>query len=96
MKRVAIICGGRSSEHEVSCLSGYGIYQAIDRTKFDPILIGITKTGRWVLIPEGFAFEIKNGVMPHVPENAEQITADVHGFSVNGKNLAIDIYIKII
>ena len=91
MKRVAIICGGRSSEHEVSCLSGYGIYSAIDRTKYEPLLIGITKSGKWVMIPEGFTFEIKNGVMPHIPENAPQIVADIHGFSFDGKPLNIDV-----
>lgn len=91
MKRVAIICGGRSSEHEISCLSGSGIFSAIDRTKFEPVLIGITKSGKWVMIPEGFTFEIKNGVLPHVPENAPQIVADVHGLSFQGKSLEIDI-----
>ena len=91
MKRVAVICGGRSSEHEISCLSGYSIFNAIDRSAYEPILIGITKSGRWVMIPEGFTFEIKNGVLPHVPENAPQIVADIHGLSCQGKPLEIDI-----
>jgi len=43
------------------------------------------------MIPEGFTFEIKNGVMPHVPENAPQIVADIHGFSFQGKPLDIDV-----
>ena len=91
MKRVAVICGGRSSEHEISCISGSSVFAAIDRSQFEPILIGITKSGRWVLIPEEMTFEIKNGVMPHVPENAPQVTADIHGLSINGNNLEIDI-----
>ena len=41
--RVAIICGGKSSEHEISCVSASGVLAAIDREKFDPLLIGITK-----------------------------------------------------
>jgi len=91
MKRVAVICGGRSSEHEISCLSGYSIYKAIDRSRYEPILIGITKSGAWVKIPDGFSFEIKNGVLPHIPENAPRVVADVHGLSFDRKALEIDI-----
>ena len=40
---VAIICGGRSSEHEISCTSAGGVLGAIDRSKYDPVMIGITK-----------------------------------------------------
>ena len=91
MKRVAVICGGRSSEHEISCISGSSVFAAIDRSKYEPLLIGISKSGKWVLIPENMNFHIKNGVMPHVPENAPQVTADIHGLLVNGKSLEIDI-----
>jgi D-alanine-D-alanine ligase len=42
--RVAIICGGKSSEHEISCISANGILNAINRNKFEPVLIGITKS----------------------------------------------------
>ncbi|GBL17966.1 D-alanine--D-alanine ligase A [Actinomycetota bacterium] len=40
--RVGIICGGKSSEHEISCVSANGILSAIDRNKFEPVLVGIT------------------------------------------------------
>ncbi len=46
--RVGILFGGRSGEHEVSLLSAASILQAIDRTKFDVVPIGITKEGRWL------------------------------------------------
>lgn len=49
--RVAIIFGGRSAEHEVSLQSARNIINALDITKYDPVLIGIDKTGRW-LLPE--------------------------------------------
>jgi len=48
-KKVGILFGGKSAEHEISLLSAKNIYEAIDRTKFDPVLIGIDKTGRWLL-----------------------------------------------
>lgn len=46
--KLALIFGGRSSEHEISCLSAMNVYRAIDRERYDVLLIGITKTGRWV------------------------------------------------
>jgi D-alanine-D-alanine ligase len=91
MKRVAIICGGRSSEHEISCISAGGVLAAIDRTLFDPVLVGITKSGKWVLIPETHSMSIVNGVLPTVPENAPTVIADVAGFSSAGKPLDFDI-----
>lgn len=44
---IAILFGGKSAEHEVSCLSAYSIYQNIDRKRFSPILIGVTKKGKF-------------------------------------------------
>lgn len=46
---VAVMFGGQSSEHDVSCVSGATIMKALDREKYDVILIGITKDGRWLL-----------------------------------------------
>ena len=90
-KRVAIICGGRSSEHEISCVSAGGVTAAIDRSLYEPILIGITRDGSWVLIPEGQQMAIKDGVLPEVPTDAPKVVADVSGFSVGGKSLNIDL-----
>lgn len=47
MKNILVIFGGTSSEHEVSLQSAYSIIQAIDRRKYTPILVGISKTGQW-------------------------------------------------
>lgn len=46
---VGIVFGGQSSEHEVSCVSGAAIMKAVDAGKYDMVLIGITKEGRWLL-----------------------------------------------
>lgn len=46
--RVGILFGGRSGEHEVSLLSAASVLQAIDRSQYDIVPIGITKEGRWV------------------------------------------------
>ncbi|QAX81745.1 D-alanine--D-alanine ligase [Candidatus Pseudomonas adelgestsugas] len=45
--RVGIIFGGRSAEHEVSLQSAYNIVNALDLSRFKPILIGIDKAGHW-------------------------------------------------
>ena len=90
-KSVAIICGGRSSEHEISCLSAGGVLAGLDKTRFDGVLIGITKSGNWVHLPLDYPLTIIDGVLPTVDENAASLVADVHGFSVNGKPLAIDV-----
>jgi D-alanine-D-alanine ligase len=46
---VGIIFGGKSVEHEVSLQSAKSVYDAIDREKYNPVLIGIDKSGRWFL-----------------------------------------------
>ncbi|MDR2952348.1 MAG: D-alanine--D-alanine ligase [Treponema sp.] len=48
-KRVGILFGGKSAEHEVSLQSAKNIYEAIDRALFEPVLVGIDKSGRWHL-----------------------------------------------
>lgn len=47
-KRVGIIFGGRSGEHEVSLVSAKSVMEAIDRSRFEVVPIGITKEGRWI------------------------------------------------
>jgi D-alanine-D-alanine ligase len=45
--RVIILFGGRSAEHEVSLLSARNILAALDRDRFEPVLVGIDKLGHW-------------------------------------------------
>ena len=47
--KVGIICGGKSAEHEVSLQSTQNIVEAIDKDKYEVILIGIAKDGQWYL-----------------------------------------------
>jgi D-alanine-D-alanine ligase len=47
--RVAVVFGGRSSEHAISCVSAGSVIAALDPEKYDVIPIGITPDGRWVL-----------------------------------------------
>jgi D-alanine-D-alanine ligase len=50
--RVAVLFGGRSAEHEISLLSARFVVESLDRSKYQPILIGIDKAGRWLLQDE--------------------------------------------
>lgn len=94
--RVAIICGGRSSEHEISCTSAGGVLSAIDRSLYEPIVIGITKSGSWVLIPDSYNLSIKDGVLPVVPDSATPVTISPRGFEVDGRNLDIAIVFPVL
>ena len=94
--RVAIICGGKSSEHEISCISANGILNAIDRSTFEPVLIGITKSGKWLLLSEDTSFIIQNGALPTVPESGLEISITSQGLFSGGKNLAIDVVFPIL
>ncbi len=49
-KTVAILFGGQSSEHEISCISAITIMENMDRELYDLILIGIRKDGRWLRV----------------------------------------------
>jgi D-alanine-D-alanine ligase len=45
--RVIILFGGRSAEHEISLLSARNVLHALDRDRFEPMLVGIDKLGHW-------------------------------------------------
>jgi len=89
--RVAIICGGRSSEHEISCISAGGVLSAIDRSQYEPVLIGISKSGKWFLLDESAPLSIKDGALPSIPEFGKAVALDANGFTCEGKNLDIEV-----
>ncbi|SDP03650.1 D-alanine--D-alanine ligase family protein [Actinacidiphila guanduensis] len=71
--RVAVVFGGRSSEHGVSVVTAASVLRAIDREKYDVLPIGITAEGRWALTadePERMA--ITDRRMPTVEQVADQ------------------------
>jgi len=89
--RVAIIAGGRSSEHPISCISASGVLAAIDRSKFEPILIGITQSGTWIDMRQS-DFERGSDGLSYVPEGGEKLIIDIHGIKDSkGSDLGIDI-----
>ncbi len=68
--RVAVIFGGRSSEHEISCISAGSVLRAIDRDKYDVVPIGITRAGQWVLeADDADRLAVIDGVFPEVQDS---------------------------
>ncbi|MGW8380768.1 D-alanine--D-alanine ligase family protein [Streptomyces sp. ODS28] len=76
--RVAVVFGGRSSEHAISVLTAGAVLGAIDREKYEVLPIGITADGRWALTaddPERMAIEDRK--LPSVAELAESESGGV-------------------
>ena len=96
MKKVAILCGGPGSEHEISCLSANGVLSAIDRTRFEPVLIGITREGKWMLLPLDYPLAMVNKRMPSITGNYPEVIRTRGGLSLNGEKLAIDMIFPVL
>jgi len=76
--RVALVFGGRSSEHAISVITAGAVLSAIDRDKYEVLPIGITSDGRWALTtdePSRMAIEERR--LPSVTELAETETGGV-------------------
>ena len=89
-KQVAILCGGPGSEHEISCLSAAGVLSAIDRSRFEPILIGITRAGKWMLLPLDYPLAMQNKRLPSITGDFPEVTRTRGGLACNGEKLPID------
>ncbi|GEB95284.1 D-alanine--D-alanine ligase [Microbacterium lacticum] len=71
---VAVLFGGRSSEHSISSATAGGVLRAIDRSRFDVLPIGITRDGAFVLEdddPDKFALRPEH--LPEVVDNGTRI-----------------------
>ena len=96
MKRVAILCGGPGSEHEISCLSAGGVLSAIDRTEYEPVLIGITREGKWMALPLDYPLSLANGALPSVSGSFPEVMREKNALTVDGAALAIDVIFPVL
>ncbi|GGP47283.1 D-alanine--D-alanine ligase family protein [Saccharothrix coeruleofusca] len=65
--RVAVVFGGRSSEHTVSCLSAGSVLPHLDRDRFEVVPVGITPEGGWVIgADDTKALEVRDRQLPTV------------------------------
>lgn len=84
---VAVLFGGRSSEHAISCVSAGNVMAAIDRSKYNVIPIGITTSGQWLLQSEQSDLQITDGQLPEITSgDALQVTS-VPGAAITGSAL---------
>ena len=99
MKKVLIIFGGVSSEHDVSLCSARSVADRIRKDKWEVLTLGITKDGRWLLYT-GDTQNIENGTWLSDSDNVfpAVVSPDrsVHGITVYEKDGNRDIYIDVI
>lgn len=69
-RRVVVLFGGRSAEHEISCISARSVIDALDPAGNEVIPVGITKRGRWHLQPGPPALPSESGRMPEVADGS--------------------------
>ncbi|NYE94639.1 D-alanine-D-alanine ligase [Psychromicrobium silvestre] len=78
--RIAVLFGGRSSEHAVSCVTAVGVMGAIDRQKYDVVPVGISKNGQWVLAgQETERWQITADSLPEVDPAAQAVALHSNG-----------------
>jgi D-alanine-D-alanine ligase len=89
--RVAVVFGGRSSEHAISCVTAGSVLAALDPERYDIVPIGITGAGRWVLADEHAVLAIQGRELPHVADTGSSVAlsgdptavpAALHGIDV--------------
>src|SRR5215210_6024819 len=64
--RVAVLFGGRSTEHAVSCVSAGSVMGALDPEKYEVVPVGIATDGRWVLADDHQQLSLTDGRLPEV------------------------------
>lgn len=97
--RVALVFGGRSSEHEISCVTAGGVLGAIDRDKFDVIPIGITKDGIFVPAEDSTdKWALNKEQLPTVEFEGKTITFQPNrAYAINGQSVGtIDVVFPVL
>ncbi|TPW75021.1 D-alanine--D-alanine ligase family protein [Schumannella soli] len=70
--RIALIFGGRSSEHQISCATAGGVLGAIDRDAYEVVPIGITRDGAWTLQPDDSS-RFRLADLPEVADDGSRV-----------------------
>src|SRR5690554_7725511 len=72
--RVALVFGGRSGEHAISCATAAGVLRALDPERYEVLPIGITTEGQWVLTPANPDARVLGGAqLPRVPAASSDV-----------------------
>lgn len=70
---VALVFGGRSSEHAISCVTAGGVLGAIDRSRYDVIPVGVTREGAFVLVDDDPSTLTLGSSLPEVVDNGTRV-----------------------
>ena len=102
MKKVLVLFGGVSSEHDISLISAKSVIENMPKDKYEPILIGISKDGDWYLyegdvaaLPEDKWLDDKSKLTPAVIS----VSRNDHGIIVLGEKvnkIRIDIVFPVL
>lgn len=81
--KLAVLFGGISSEHDISCLSAASILRNLDKTQYDEIYpVGITQEGQWFYCPDVSADSVENGAWERLTDKVPAVLSPdrgVHG-----------------
>ena len=96
--KIGVIFGGRSGEHEVSLVSGEAVLKNLDRSKFQPVPIGITKEGKWLATGDPLK-ALKTGKSRGITQEVEPvINPTCKGFlrKKNGRIISSDVVFPVL
>ncbi|MGY3126727.1 D-alanine-D-alanine ligase [Agrococcus sp. UYP33] len=101
--RVALLFGGRSSEHSISCATAGSVLRHLDRERFEPIVVGITPEGAWTLWDgdpadltlEAMAVVADNGSRVRLPQVAGERELTVQD-EAGERTLTVDVVFPIL
>jgi D-alanine-D-alanine ligase len=98
--RVAVVFGGRSEEHEVSCVSAGSVLDAMPRDRYEPVPVGVTKDGAWWLLPGAPPMEPGVDRLPGVdPSAGESVALDTSAGALvrtTGERISVDVVFPVL
>jgi len=101
--RVGILFGGKSAEHEVSLQSAKNVIDAINRDKYEPVLIGIDKSGKWLLNESSnFLLNSDNPELIRLNQASDSVAlipqseGEISNLSRSGFSQAVDVVFPIL
>lgn len=94
--KVGIIFGGRSAEHEVSVKSAKNVMAAIDKKKYEVVLIGIDKNGRWFMIDNAKFLSGRNTILNMPDQKAKGSALATQNKNINPATFALNRSIDVI
>lgn len=90
-KRIVVLYGGKADEHPISCISTAGVLKAMDTERFEPIPVGITKDGQWIVNGEDpRGWDLSGDALPEVKVTPQSrpvlldVSRGCDGFLIDG------------